>query len=138
MPYIKYKDIHKQISKRVRLEASGRKRTKSIPYSLFFKIVTKFFSLLARDLIVRKQKISLSLGLGSLVVEKREHRRAFHIRKDVRESKIKGEPVRYKVPILDDFYYKIKWNKGNKHIFKAKLSPAKKIRELLKDTYNAS
>lgn len=138
MPYVTYKDIYKAISKRVRVEASGRKKTKSIPYSLFFKIVTKFFEILARDLIVRKQKILLPLGLGSLSLEQKEHRRAFHIRKDVKESKSKGFPVRYKVPILDNYYYKIKWTKFKKDLYKCKLYPAKKVRELIKDIYNAS
>tara|TARA_B110000467_G_scaffold151852_1_gene160587 strand:- start:214 stop:630 length:417 start_codon:yes stop_codon:yes gene_type:complete len=138
MSYITYKDIYKQISSRVRVEASGRKKTKAIPYSLYFRIVTKFFEILARDLIVRKQRIFLPLGLGFLYVDKKEHRRAFHIRKDIKESKLKGEPVRYKVPILNDFYYKIQWAKGIKDMIKCKLYPAKKVRELLKDTYNAS
>jgi len=138
MSYITYKDIYKKISRRVRVGASGRKKTKAIPYSLYFKVVTKFFEILVRDLIVRKQNISLPLGLGILSVEKKEHRRAFHIRKDVKESKLQGKPVRYKVPILNDYYHKIKWTKRNKDLFKAKLYPAKKVRELLKNTYNAS
>ncbi len=138
MSYITYKDIYKQISSRVRVEASGRKKTKAIPYSLYFKIVTKFFEILARDLVVRRQRIFLPLGLGFLYVEKKEHTRAFHIRKDIAESRLKGEPVRYKVPILDDYYYKISWAKGGKGFHKCKLYPAKKVRELLKDTYNAS
>jgi len=138
MSYTTYRDIYKKVSKRVRLEASGRKRTKSIPYSLFFRIVTKFFEILVRDLIVRRQKIYLPLGLGSLDVVKREHMRAFHIRKDMAESKIQGVPVRYKVPILNDFYYKVKWNKGKGELLKCKLYPAKKVRELLKTIDNAS
>ena len=72
MSYITYKDIYKQISSRVRVEASGRKKTKAIPYSLYFRIVTKFFEILARDLIVRKQRIFLPLGLGFLYVDKKE------------------------------------------------------------------
>ena len=138
MSYITYKDIYKKISKRVRVEASGRKKTKSIPYSLYFKIVTRFFEILVRDLILRRQRIFLPLNLGFLSVEKKEHNRAFHIRKDIKESKLKGEPVRYKVPILDDYYYKINWTKRNKDLFKCKLYPAKKVRELLKNTYNAN
>ena len=105
--YTTYKDIYNKISKRVRVEASGRKKTKSIPYSLYFNIVTKFFEILVRDLVIRKQRIFLPLNLGFLFVEKKEHTRAFHIRKDNTESKLKGEPVRYKVPILDNYYYKI-------------------------------
>lgn len=138
MLYTTYKDIYKVISKRVRVEASGRKKTKAISYSLYFKIVTKFFEILVRDLIVRKQRIFLPLNLGFLYVQKKEHNRAFHIRKDIKESKDKGYPVRYKVPILDEYYYKISWAKGSKDLFKCKLYPAKKVRELLKNTYNAS
>lgn len=136
--YTTYKDIYNKISKRVRVEASGRKKTKSIPYSLYFKIVTKFFEILARDLIIRKQRIFLPLNLGFLSVQKKEHTRAFHIRKDVVESKLKGEPVRYKVPILSNYYYKISWAKGRKSLHRCKLYPAKKVRELLKNTYNAN
>ena len=105
---------------------------------MFFKIVTKFFEILARDLIVRQQRISLPLNLGYLILEKKEHTRAFHIRKDVVESKKQGFTVRYKVPILDDYYYRIKWNKKLKDTFRCKLYPAKKVRELIKNNYNAS
>lgn len=138
MSYTTYKDIYKEISSRVRVKASGRKKTKAIPYSLFFSIVTKFFEIVARDLIVRKEKILLPLGLGSLSLEQKEHNRAFHIRKDIVESKKAGKPIRYKVPILDDYYYKISWKKYNKNFYKCKLYPAKKIRELIKSIYNAS
>lgn len=138
MLYTTYKDIYKIISKRVRVEASGRKKTKAIPYSLYFKIVTKFFEILARDIIIRNQKIFLPLNLGSLALEKREHNRAFHIRKDLKESKELGKPVRYKVPILDDYYYKIVWYKFRKEVYKCKLYPAKKVRELIKTIQNAN
>ena len=138
MPYTTYRDIYNKISNRVRVEASGRKKTKAIPYSLFFKIVTKLFEIVVRDIVIRKQKIFLPLGLGDLSLEKKEHRRAFHIRKDIKESKAKGEPVRYKVPILEDYYYKIKWRKSRKELIKCKLYPAKKVRELIKDIYNAN
>jgi len=138
MLYTTYKDIYKIISKRVRVEASGKKKTKAIPYSLYFKIVTKFFEILARDIIIRNQKIFLPLNLGYLALEKREHNRAFHIRKDLKESKELGKPVRYKVPILDDYYYKIVWCKLRKEVHKCKLYPAKKVRELIKTIQNAN
>ena len=136
--YTTYKDIYNKISKRVRVEASGRKKTKSIPYSLYFNIVTKFFDILVRDLVIRKQRIFLPLNLGFLFIEKKEHTRAFHIRKDNAESKLKGEPIRYKVPILDNYYYKISWAKKGSALRKCKLYPAKKVRELIKETYNAN
>lgn len=138
MAYLTYKSIYKVLSKRVRLAASGRKKTKAIPYSLYFKIITKFFELLVRDLVLRGQRIYLPLGMGFLEVRKEEHRHAFHIRRDNAESKAQGRPVRYKVPILNDYYHKVIWSKQRKDVMGCKMAMAKNVKDLIKDKYNAS
>tara|TARA_R110002096_G_scaffold17667_7_gene61001 strand:- start:2064 stop:2486 length:423 start_codon:yes stop_codon:yes gene_type:complete len=138
MSFLTYKGIYKIISKRVRLVASGRKKTKAIPYSLYFKIISKFFEILARDLVTRGQRIYLPLGMGFLEVRKKEQRHAFHIRKDNTESKAQGVPVRYKVPILEDYYHKVIWSKQRGDMMGSKIMMAKNIKELIKDKNNAS
>ena len=62
----------------------------------------------------------------------------FILEKTLKESKELGRPVRYKVPILDDYYYKIVWYKFRKEVYKCKLYPAKKVRELIKTIQNAN
>ncbi len=133
--YIQYRDIYKTISKIVRIKADGRKKTKAIPYSLYFKVMVGFFKILMRDLVVRKQRVHLPGIMGYLEVRQKEHKRAFHIRLDKAESKLKGEPVRYKVPIIEDYYHTVSWTKRDKNLFKTKLVPSKYLRELVKENY---
>ena len=57
-------------------------------------------------------KMATPLKTGA---DKKEHKRAFHYRIDINKSNKKGEKVIYKVPILDDYYYKIVWVRPHKY-----------------------
>ena len=54
-------------------------------------------------------------NMGYVYLDKREHTRAFHVRIDQKASKETGELVKYKVPILDDFYHKLVWVRPKKY-----------------------
>tara|TARA_E500000305_G_C4027563_1_gene242713 strand:+ start:4318 stop:4545 length:228 start_codon:yes stop_codon:yes gene_type:complete len=69
--------------------------------------------------------------MGYIYLEKKKHKRAFHYRIDLNESNKKGEKVIYKVPILDDFYYKIIWVRPKKYS-RCKIMPLKYVKNLIK------
>tara|TARA_R100001530_G_scaffold8444_1_gene8855 strand:+ start:2045 stop:2437 length:393 start_codon:yes stop_codon:yes gene_type:complete len=88
---------------------------KKISYSLFYNIVKKYFEIMIRDLVDRNREFSIPNQMGYVYLDEKPHKRAFHIRTDIIASKIKGRLVKYKVPILDDFYKKIVWMRPNKY-----------------------
>ena len=103
----KYK--HKYISINDIYNIIKDKLYKKINYSLFYNIVKRFFEILIRDLVLRKELIHLPAGFGYVYIDKKPHKRAFHIRVDREATLEAGKVIKYKVPILDDFYYKLVW-----------------------------
>ena len=101
----KYK--HKYVQVREMYKNVRDKLIKKIDYSTFYKIVKRYFEIVLRDLVVKEDKIYLPNKMGYVYLDKRKHKRAFHVRVDQKASKEKGELVKYKVPILDDFYHKL-------------------------------
>ena len=65
-----------------------------------------------REVVGKLQLVHLPGNLGYIYLDKRPHKRPFHIRVDIEETNKKGKLVKYKVPILDDYYYKLVWNKS--------------------------
>jgi len=133
--YISLKDIYNIVKYKIQIKGkwSGglRKfRKKNIDYSTFYKIVEKFFEIMARDLIVRKQLIHLPFDFGYIYLDKKEHKRAFHYRIDINKTNKTGKTVIYKVPILDDYYYKIIWKRPKKFA-KCKILPLTFLKNLI-------
>ena len=75
-----------------------------------------FFNILIRDVVHKLKLVHLPNRLGYIYLDKRPHRRPFHLRVDLEETNKTGEIVKYKVPILDDYYYKLVWNKSAKMV----------------------
>tara|TARA_R100001591_G_C4296960_1_gene169280 strand:- start:424 stop:807 length:384 start_codon:yes stop_codon:yes gene_type:complete len=117
--YLAVKDVHD-------------KGTKEIPYTIYYKIVKRFFEILFRDVIKRLDLVHLPNKMGYIYLDKKEHKRAFHYRIDLNESNKKKEKVIYKVPILDDYYYKIVWVRPHKYR-NCKIMPLTKVKELIKN-----
>ena len=109
----KYK--HKYVQDRENYNNVKKDLLKKINYSMFYNIIKRFFEIVIRDLIERDEKIYLPNNMGHVYLDEREHRRAFHIRIDQKASKETGELVKYKVPILDDFYHKLVWVRPKKY-----------------------
>ena len=107
------------------------KTSKKVNYSRFYKILTEFLKIVFRDVVLRKELVHLPNKMGYIYLEKKKHKRAFHYRIDLNESNKKGEKVIYKVPILDDFYYKIIWVRPKKYS-RCKIMPLKYVKNLIK------
>ena len=117
--YLAVKDVHDNGSK-------------EIPYTRYYKIVKRFFEILFRDVIKRLDLVHLPNKMGYIYLDKKEHKRAFHYRIDLNESNKQKEKIIYKVPILDDYYYKIVWVRPHKYR-NCKIMPLTKVKELIKN-----
>ncbi len=117
--YLTVKDVHDSSSKK-------------LPYTRFYKIVKRFFEILFRDVVQRLDLVHLPNKMGYIYLDKKEHKRAFHYRIDINKSNKKGEKVIYKVPILDDYYYKIVWVRPHKYR-NCKIMPLTKVKEIIKN-----
>ena len=109
----KYKDKYillREIYDNVKFNLFNGK--KPMTYKVYYSIIKKFFSILIREAVEKLNLIHLPGKLGYIYLDKRPHKRPFHIRVDIEETNKKGKLVKYKVPILDDYYYKLVWNKS--------------------------
>ena len=68
--------------------------------------------------------------MGYVCVDEKPHRRAFHIRIDNEATKEAGKTVRYRVPILDDFYKKLIWVRPTKYR-NCKIMPLRYLKEII-------
>ena len=104
--YVSVKDIFRNVKNNI---------SKTISYSTFYNIVKRFFEILIRDVVERNHKVYIPNQMGYIYLAEKPHKRAFHIRVDQKATKELGHLVRYKVPILDDFYKKLIWMRPNKY-----------------------
>ena len=88
---------------------------KKINYSLYYNIIKRYCEILIRDTVDRDRQVSLPNNMGYVYLDERPHKRAFHFRVDNEASKLAGEIVKCKVPILDDFYKKLVWVRSPKY-----------------------
>lgn len=65
-----------------------------------------------------------------MYIKKEVHKRPFHIQIDIQESEKKGELVKYKVPIVDDFYNKLVWERPTTYK-RYKILPLNKFKKLI-------
>ena len=86
-----------------------------INYSEFYNIVKTFFEELINELVVEKATVTLPARLGKIYIKKLLQKRAFHYRCNINELDEQGNKVVYKVPILNDYYYKLVWLKPKKY-----------------------
>ena len=110
--YVSVKDIYKSIKSDIN----------NISYTNFYSIVKTFFEELIRELVVEKATVTLPAKMGKVYIKKMLHKRAFHYRCNVNEVDNNGKRVVYKVPILNDYYYKVVWLRPKKYKM-AKLMP---------------
>ena len=130
------RDIYNNIKKVVLVKGEwlkGQKkfRKKQLDYKTYYSVIKKFFEILARDLVQKNELIHLPGDMGYLYLDKKQHKRAFHYRVDINESNNKGKLVKYKVPILDDYYYKVVWKRPKKYS-KCKIMPLGIFKEKIK------
>ena len=69
--------------------------------------------------------------MGEVYIKKLPHKRPFHVRVDHNKSKEEERVVLYKVPILDDNYTKVMWDRPYKYN-RYKILPLKRFKEKIK------
>lgn len=91
------------------------RKKKQIPYSSFKKVIYTYFKLSFENLFKFGDQTDIRTPLisGSFSIRKKIQTRSYHVLKDNVESKIQGKLVKYKVPILEDWYSVLIWNKKN-------------------------
>lgn len=104
--YILLREIYDNINHNLK---NGKK---VMTYKVYYSIIKSFFNKLIKEVVTNMNLVHLPNGLGYVYLDKRPHNRAFHIRVDIEETNKTGELVKYKVPILDDYYHKLVWNKS--------------------------
>ncbi len=125
--YDNTKDIYNNIRNSITVKGEwlkGQKkyRRNKLDYKTYYAVVSKFFKILIRDVVTRNELVHLPGDLGYVYLDKKEHNRAFHYRVDINQSNKEGKLVKYKVPILDDYYHKLVWVRPKKYS-KCKIMP---------------
>ena len=128
--YVFLKDVFNKIKKS--LKVRGSKRDRQLNYKEYRDIISKYFDILIEDVAVNRDKAKLPSRFGTVYVKKCKNKRAFHIRLDIAESEKTGELVKYKVPILDDYYNKLVWLRPGK-FKKCKVLPLSRFKKVIKE-----
>lgn len=106
----------------------------SIDISLkdYKKLLKSFYRAFTDEIVNEREVVHLPNKMGYCYIKKLEHKRAFHLRIDIEETKKQGELVRYKVPILDDYYYKVMWHRKGT-MGKCKIMPLSLLKNSIRD-----
>ena len=116
--YVFLKDIFNSIKKNIKVK--GRARERQLSYKEYRDIVSKYFDVVIEDVA------------GNVYVKKSKNKRPFHIRLDIVESERTGKIVKYKVPILNNYYNKLVWMRPSR-FKKCKILPLTKFKKVIKE-----
>ena len=128
--YVFLKDIFNKIKGSIKVKGSVRDR--QLSYTEYRNVVSKYFDILINDTAVNRDKVKLPCKFGTIYMKKCKNKRPFHIRVDIAESERTGEVVKYKVPILDNYYNKLVWLRPKK-FKKCKVLPLSKFKKVIKE-----
>jgi|TARA_A100000172_G_scaffold19499_1_gene10799 hypothetical protein len=128
--YVLLKDVFKSIRKSIKVK--GVKKDRQLSYTEYRGIVSEFFDTLIDEVARSRNKARLPNRFGTVYVKKCKNKRAFHIRLDIAESEKRGEIVKYKVPILNDYYNKLVWLRPGK-FKKCKILPLSRFKNVIKE-----
>ena len=124
--YVFLKDIFDKIKKNIKVK--GGKRDRQLSYKEYRNVVSKYFDILIEDVAVNRDKVKLPSRFGTVYIKKCRNKRPFHIRVDIAESEKRGEIVKYKVPILENYYNKLVWLRPER-FKKCKVLPLSKFKK---------
>ena len=127
--YVLLKDIFNVIKKDIKIKGTTKKR--QLSYTEYRGIVSKFFDVLIEEVAENRDKARLPFKFGTVYVKKCINKRPFHIRLDIAESEKTGEIVKYKVPILDNYYNKLVWLRPAR-FRKCKILPLTRFKTVIK------
>ena len=99
--YVFLKDVFNNIKKNIKVR--GSKRDKQLSYTEYRNIIKTYFDIIIEDVAVNRNKVKLPSRFGTVYIKKCKNKRPFHIRVDIAESERRGEVVKYKVPILENY-----------------------------------
>jgi hypothetical protein len=126
---VSIKDVYNTIKAGARVKS--KYGTRMLSYSEYYSIMEAFLDELI-DVVVEEQEVfKMPLKMGQMYIKRLPHKRPFHVRVDYNKSKEEGQVVLYKVPILDDEYTKVMWDRPYKYS-KYKILPLKRFKEKIK------
>jgi len=128
--YVFLKDVFNKIKKGIKIK--GSKRDRQLSYTEYRNIVKTYFDIIIEDVAINRDRSRLPSRFGTIYVKKCKNRRPFHIRVDIVESERLGEIVKYKVPILDNYYNKLVWLRP-KRFKKCKILPLTRFKKVIKE-----
>jgi|TARA_B100000073_G_C23520855_1_gene487810 hypothetical protein len=128
--YVFLKDVFSKIKKNIKVK--GTIRDRQLSYTEYRSIVSKFFDVMIDEVASNREKARLPHRFGTIYVKKCKNKRPFHIRLDIAESERTGEVVKYKVPILENYYNKLVWLRPSK-FKKCKVLPLSKFKKVIKE-----
>ena len=128
--YVFLKDVFENIRRDIKIK--GTTKDRQLSYTEYRAIVSRFFDVLIEDVARNRDKVRLPNRFGTVYMKKCKNKRAFHIRLDIVESEKTGELVKYKVPILDDYYNKLVWLRPGK-FKKCKVLPLSRFKKVIKE-----
>ena len=128
--YVLLKDVFNSIKKEIKVK--GERKNRQLSYTEYRGVISKFFDVLIEDVARNRDKVRLPNRFGTVYMKKCKNRRAFHIRLDIAESERTGEVVKYKVPILNDYYNKLVWLRPGK-FKKCKVLPLSRFKNVIKE-----
>lgn len=126
--YTTLKDIYDSIKKEIRV--SGTTKDRMLSYSEYYAILEAFLEEWTNVIANEQEVLKMPLNLGSMYLKRFPHKRPFHVRIDHAKSKAENKVVLYKVPILDDEYTKVMWDRPYKHS-KYKVLPLTRFKALI-------
>jgi hypothetical protein len=126
--YTTLKDIYDSIKKEIRV--SGTTKDRMLSYSEYYAILEAFLQEWTNVIAKEQEVLKLPINLGSMYIKRFPHKRPFHVRIDHAKSKSENRVVLYKVPILDDEYTKVMWDRPYKHS-KYKVLPLTRFKALI-------
>tara|TARA_R110000744_G_scaffold11179_1_gene34185 strand:- start:1242 stop:1625 length:384 start_codon:yes stop_codon:yes gene_type:complete len=126
---VSVKDIFNTIKSGIRIKSVRTSRM--LTYTEYYAIVEAFLNEMIHVIAEEQEVFKMPLKLGQVYLKKMPHKRPFHVRIDHEASNQSGELILYKVPILDDEYTKVIWDRPYK-FSKHKILPLKRFKEAIK------
>lgn len=126
--YVSVKDVYNTIKHSIRVKSERGSRILS--YSEYYAILSAFLDEVVDTVATKQEVFKMPSKMGNIYTKRLPHKRPFHVRIDIEETKKKGEVVLCKVPILDDEYIKLWWDRPYKYS-KYKVLPLKRFKEQL-------
>tara|TARA_R110000782_G_scaffold68366_4_gene137584 strand:+ start:893 stop:1369 length:477 start_codon:yes stop_codon:yes gene_type:complete len=111
------REIYNENKQELVCKSTRRKKvvSKRITFQEFKAVIKTYFEIKFEELFLYGDQADISIPLisGYFKIRKMIQKRAFHTLKDNVESKKQGKIVKYKVPILEDWYSVLIWSKRN-------------------------